>query len=91
MQDLISENKKISFESNEFHEISNEIEKLSKNAKYNIYHQYDLSKLEAPSAVILQVAIEEFCKNESGFYEKITEIESDFKGKTEFILSLIKL
>lgn len=65
------------------------LESQSKLAKYSTFAKYNLTHLEAPSGVILQLAIQKHCENFS-FQEKLLQIEAEFKGKTEFALNLIR-
>ena len=75
--------------SNEFIEIAEEMERESRMAKYDVYAKYNLTDLEAPSATILQIAIQKYCE-ESLFREEMLSLESEFKGKTEIALSMIR-
>ena len=75
--------------SNEFIEIAEEMERESRMAKYDVYAKYNLTDLEAPSATILQIAIQKYCE-ESLFREEMFSLESEFKGKTEIALSMIR-
>jgi hypothetical protein len=85
---LVDQNIRICLKSSEFQKISKEMEVLSQSAKFKIYEKYSLT--QAPG-LILSLALQGHCSSIPHYTQKINDLETDFKGKTELILSLINL